>query len=110
MDSRAGYTRLDVHSVDLTLPTGRGSSLTYICFEFIISCVHAPHRAHAKSEVRKVGDGCVGISDNLWSINNFYQMREQIYNVLLASKLYRLNPTSVGHSHQLLQRLGFVKQ
>lgn len=51
----------------------------------------------------------MGIPDNFASMNNFYQMREQIYNFLLASKLYQVNQTSVGHSHLLLQRLKLVK-
>lgn len=49
--------------------------------------------------VTNLGEVCVGISDNFWSMNNFYQMREQIHNFLLASKLHQVNQTSVGHSH-----------
>lgn len=47
----------------------------------------------------------MGIPDNFASMNNFYQTKEQIYNFQLASKLYQVNQTSVGHSHLLLQRL-----
>lgn len=41
-----------------------------------LSCTSS-NRACARSEVTKVGDGCVGISDNFGSINNVHQMRQQ---------------------------------